>query len=345
MLENDIRNYTRIELQDIFKNQVGKEKYRSEQIFRWLYEKTVDDFFLMTDLNKNFRTYLNDNYIIGSLKKESTIKSVDGTIKYLFKTADGYYIESVYIPFEGRQTVCISSQIGCKMGCKFCATAKIKFIRNLSLSEIISQIIFIQQDIIILKKRITNIVFMGMGEPLLNIENVLKASEIFTDVKAFKMANSRITISTCGIVPIIPALSKFKYKLAISLNSADDNTRNLIMPVNKKYPLKILKDSIIEYYKNAGKNFVSFEYIMFKDLNTSNEAIDNLIKYVKSIGWLTKVNLIPFNYGGSKNFQPLDDDGVDRIFRRLNNAGVLTTVRRSKGSDIAAACGQLAGNQ
>lgn len=344
MSKNDIYNYTLKDLKELFKK-VGKEKYRSLQIYRWLYNKTVTDFSLMTDLNKDFRKFLNDNFIIGSLTNIKNYKSVDGSIKYLFKTIDGYFIESVFIPHDDRLTVCLSSQIGCRMNCQFCATAKLKFIRNLSLSEIVEQMVIIENDLKKEGKSITNVVFMGMGEPLLNIENVLKASEIFSDAYAFCLAKHKITLSTCGIADMIPELGKYKYKLAVSLNSADDKIRNKIMPINKKYSLNILKKSIKQYYQNAGRNFVSFEYIMFKDINTSDEEIDKLIKFVKSIGWLAKVNLITYNNTENNGFENLNDAGIDRVFRRLNDSGIRTTVRNSKGSDISAACGQLAGKQ
>lgn len=340
MLKEDLCNFTLSQLQDLFKK-IGKEKFRSLQVFKWIYKNTVNDFFQMTDLNKKFRQYLSDNFIIGSLTKVKTFVSKDGTIKYLFKTFDGHFIESVFIPHEGRYTVCLSSQIGCQMNCKFCATAKIKFVRNLTLSEIVNQLIIIQRDMKPQGFFISNVVFMGMGEPLLNLDNVLKSAEIFTHQYSLNIAKYRITISTCGIADVIPTLADLKYNIAISLNSADDAVRSNLMPINKKYPLNVLKNSIRDFYKRAGKNFISFEYIMFKDTNTSLTDIDKLIKYVNSIGWLTKVNLIRYNKNSYSDFEVLNDEEVDVIFRKLNNAGVLTTVRNSKGADIKAACGQL----
>ncbi len=340
---NDIRNYSLNELHDLFK-EIGKEKYRSKQVFAWLYQKCVDSFDSMTDLNKDLRKYLNVNFKIGSLKKNQVLKSkIDNSKKYLFETFDGHFIEGVVIPEKERQTVCISSQIGCLMGCAFCATSRVKFVRNLTMSEIISQTIFIQMDLFKEKKRITNIVFMGMGEPLLNLDNVIRASEIFHSEAGFHLGRKKITISTCGIVPGILEMAKHRYKLAVSLNSSYDTTRNALMPINKKYPLIELKEAVKKYYARSKNNFIVFEYILFKNVNTTNEEINKLVKFVKSIGYNSKINLIDYNEVNAGNFSRCGEDETLKILYYLNSKKIRTTRRMSKGKDINGACGQLAG--
>ncbi|HOK41870.1 MAG TPA: 23S rRNA (adenine(2503)-C(2))-methyltransferase RlmN [bacterium] len=340
--KKDIYNYTLNELEVLFKT-IGKEKYRSQQIFRWLYEKCVASFDEMTDINNELKNYLKENFFIGSLSLKKIFTSFDNTKKYLFETNDNHFIESVSIPDKDRLTLCISSQIGCAMKCAFCATGKIKFIRNLLQSEIIEQVIQIKRELKKENKNISNVVFMGMGEPFLNFENVIKVAEILHSEIGFKLANNRITISTSGIVPKILEFAKYKFKLAISLNSADDEIRSSIMPINKKYPLSELKNSIIQYFKRSNKNPVTFEYLLIEGVNSSDKEIKKLIKFIKTSGINAKVNLINYNSVNNTKFKKVTTERLFEIYKLLNNNKIRTIIRKSKGEDINAACGQLAG--
>lgn len=338
----DIKNFSLNQIEELFKS-IGKEKYRARQVFRWLYNKCAEDFDEMTDLNKELKQILKEKYFIGTLKLINISDSSDKSRKYLFETADNNYIESVLIIEKNRATICISSQIGCPMGCLFCATGKLKFIRNLTQSEIISQVIEIKKSIKENFLNITNIVFMGMGEPLLNLDNVLNAAEILHSELGFALAYNRITISTCGIVPGILELSKYRYKLAVSLNSADEAVRTKFMPVNKMYPLKKLKNALKEYYENSRNNEVTLEYILLENINTSDEDIEKLIKFIKSLGYNLKVNLIGFNMIDGLDYRSVNESDMFCVYKKLNNRKIRTTIRLSKGKDINAACGQLAG--
>lgn len=311
------------------------ENYRTEQIFNWLYIKGVKDFGRMTDLPLRMRKKLNDLFYIPELLLLDKREADDGSIKFLFELPDGEYIESVYIPENKRNTLCISTQIGCGMGCEFCATGKMGFIRNLELWEITEQILEVRR---ILKKDISNVVFMGMGEPLANPENVSEAIKIIND--QIDIGARKITLSTVGLVPEIYKISKIpiQFRLAISLNATTDKLRNKIMPINKKYPI----DKLIEagrYYAKEKNLPVTFEYILFENLNDKKEDAERLIDLTRNLP--CKINLIPYNPISSNNYKRPCKAKIKEFQNLLEPASSIVTIRWSSGNEINAACGQL----
>ncbi|WP_027358200.1 23S rRNA (adenine(2503)-C(2))-methyltransferase RlmN [Desulforegula conservatrix] len=345
-MKQDIKNLSMQEMRDWLK-ETGLEPYRSTQIFKWLYLRLVSDFSEMTDLSKDLRTKLAEKFVIGALKTIETAESTDGTKKYLFQLEDGNYIESVLIPGKDRSTLCISSQVGCAQGCRFCMTAKAGFIRNLTQSEITDQIVEVRREII--KSDcpddldLKNIVFMGMGEPLANLENVSKALEIITNGDCgLKLSHRRVTVSTCGLVPKFQDLAKMtRANLAISLNATDDDTRDMLMPINKSFPLKTLIDACKRYPLDPRQK-ITFEYILIRDLNDSMadaRRITSLLHGVKA-----KINLIPYNESPGSEFKRPDDSRINGFLQFLLDKGYTAIIRKSKGADIAAACGQLSAN-
>jgi len=315
-------------------------KFHGSQIYKWLFQKKCDSINEMSDIPLELQNIINDKFEMNSLKVFSKNKSqIDNTVKFLIKTKDEKYIETVSMIDRGRHTVCISSQIGCNVDCDFCATGKMGIIRNLSTGEIIEQLLIVNKHI---KKSITNIVFMGMGEPFLNYKNVLSASDVFANPKGFNLSTKKITISTAGILPKIKKYisEKHKYKLAISLNAPNDNLRNIIMPINKKWNIsKILKE--IKNYDFNRHRIIMFEYVLLKDFNDSNEDALELSKLLKNI--ICKINIIPFNeiYGTYKRPSLKKINSFAKILHD-NRGQYRVFVRWSKGEDIDAACGQLA---
>lgn len=316
------------------------EKYRSKQIFNWVYQKGITDFSLMTNIKKEKRTFLNNIFSIPNLKIHEKKVSSDNTVKYLFKLSDNQYIESVFIPGSSKNTICISSQIGCKMGCTFCQTANMGFIRNLTPFEITDQIYQVRMDTENTPLFHTNIVFMGMGEPFDNFENVVKAVKIMNDNEGFQIGLRRITVSTCGIVPKIyeAAELEMNFGLAISLNAADNELRNRLMPINKKYPIEELMKSADYFFHRTGRR-VTFEYIVFPGINDSDKDIKNLGKI--TFNTKCKINLISYNETKGQ-FKRIDEFEIEKFREKLANEIKHTvTVRKSRGGDIEAACGQL----
>lgn len=315
---------------------IDEKKYRAKQIFIWLY-RGVDNFDKMTDLSKDLIKKLKENYIIKSIETSNFQKSKDGTIKYLFKLNDGYAIESVLMKYNYGNTACVSSQVGCKMGCNFCASAKIGFIRNLTPGEIVGQILEIQKQS---NEKISNIVFMGIGEPLDNYDNVIKAIRLLNNPKGLNIGARHISISTCGLVDNIRKISNenIQCNICISLHSSKNNVRSSMMPINKKYPIEELIEVCKEYISRTHRR-VTFEYALIENVNDSREDALHLARLLK--GMLCHVNLIPINKIKDGIYEKSNIDKILAFRDTLNEKGIVATVRRELGSDIDAACGQL----
>ncbi len=317
---------------------IGLEAYRAEQIRRWIFVHQAESFESMTNLSKELMNYLNSFSTISKVKLLKTEISLDGTKKFLFELEDGNRIESVLIPERGHYTACISTQAGCAMGCKFCLTARQGLARNPKSSEIINQIMQIRQSMD-QPGKLTNIVLMGMGEPLANYEAVAKAIKNIIYPDALDFSRRRVTLSTCGLVPEIERLGReLPINLAVSLNAADDKTRNLLMPINRKYPLKRLIHTLMHYPMTKGRR-ITFEYILIKDINDRLSDATNLAKLLKNIR--AKINLIPFNNYDGSPFEAPDEERIRAFQDELIRKNYTVMTRRSKGADISAACGQL----
>ena len=325
---------------EVFIAGFGKEKYRARQLMKWLYQSNARSFEEMTNLSKVFRMQIQDMAVIVDPRIEKIQTSKDGTRKVLFRLEDGFFIESVLIPGKNHWTICVSTQAGCRMGCKFCMTGKQGFKRNLLPSEITGQISVLRANMPE-GDDIKNIVMMGMGEPLANYENTLKAIRIITSDFGFGFSNRKITVSTCGIAPMINQLGKdICVNLAISLNAADDKTRSYLMPVNKKYPIEILLDAC-RNYPMPGRRMLTFEYILIAGINDSPGDAEKLARLLKGIR--CKLNLIAFNEFPGSTFQTPTQDSIRTFQQVLLNHHYTSIIRASKGSDILAACGQLSG--
>jgi len=319
----------------------GESKFRGVQLFEWMYRHGIASFDSMLNLNKSFKKYLKDHCIIQTLQVEKRISSKeDKSVKILFRTRDDHFIETVSMIDGDRHTICLSSQSGCALDCSFCSTGQLGFKRNLSTGEIVDQLIFTRGNI---DQSITNVVFMGMGEPFHNYKNVLNAADIFHSPKGFNLAATRITISTAGLLPQIKQFitEKRRYKLAISLNATDDRVRNNIMPVNKKWPITELIKAGKEY-SNQKKRQIMFEYVLLKGINDSENDALQLAQLLKGIP--CKLNLIPYNETNGIYQRP--NEAVITRFSKIlheNRDEYRVLVRWSKGQDINAGCGQLAG--
>ena len=316
---------------------IGEKGFRAEQIFKWLYVDKVKDFDEMTNLSLELREKLKENYTICNFKILKKLESKDGTKKYLFDVLDENAIESVLMEYHHGKTICVSSQIGCKMGCKFCASTGIPFIRNLTPGEIVEQILAVEQDI---QDKISNIVFMGIGEPLDNYDNVIKAINIINHPKGLNIGTRHISISTSGVVPNIYRLAEenIQCTLSVSLHSSNNEKRSEMMPVNKAYPIEELMRACKDYIKITNKR-ISFEYALAKDNNDNLDDAKELVKLLK--GMLCHVNLIPINKIENGKYTKSTNDNIIRFRDYLNDNGIVATIRRELGSDIDAACGQL----
>ena len=336
MQKKDIKNYTLLELEEKLKK-IEIKKYRAAQIFYWLYNRSIINFTDMANIPEKLRKMLKADYYISQLQLEKFVKSKDETEKYLFRLEDGNLIESVLIFSNSRITECISSQVGCKFNCLFCESGKKGFIRNLVVSEIINQVLAVKKNI---KRFPNNIVFMGIGEPLDNYGNVIKAIQILNNKTAFNIGARKITISTCGIIPAIKKLQNigWQIELSISLHAPENNLRTYLMPVNKKYPLSDLIRACREYVDKSRRQ-VTFEYILLHEINDSLKYADQLIELISDFN--SKVNLIVFNPGVNSALQPSTNKQAVYFRNKLIAGGIPTTIRKSKGSDISAACGQL----
>jgi 23S rRNA (adenine2503-C2)-methyltransferase len=324
------------DLESLFKS-FGKEKFRAQQIYKWVYDKNVTDPEQMSNLSKDFRIELKSMIKFDLPNVVKHLKSVDGTQKFLFDVGDGKTVESVVIPAEDRQTLCISSEVGCNMACKFCYTGKQKLQKRLTADQIVGQFLQVQKAMPE-GQRLTNIVFMGMGEPLDNSDEVFKAIEILNSPWGVMLSRRRVTVSTSGIVPEMWKIAANKTRLAVSLNGYDDESRTSIMPINKKYPLKDLLKECEKYAKETGDR-VTFEYVLLKGITDQVEHAQKLYQLTKHIP--CKINIIPFNEHPGSGFERPSDSQVMKFQQELMNRGAHVLLRRTMGRDIFAACGQL----
>ncbi len=334
----EIKNLNMDELKEFVK-ELGFEPYRAKQIAQWLYKKRVKSFDEMTNLSKRARELLSRKARIDVLKTVKVEESSDGTRKYLFELSDGNRIESVFIPEKDWNTLCVSTQVGCPAGCKFCLTAKDGFTRNLTAAEIVDQYIHVQRDVGE-ERRISNVVFMGMGEPLLNFDNVKKAVEIMTHRDMLDLSTRKVTVSTVGVVPGIDRMAKEmnKVKLAVSLHATTDEQREKIVPLNRKWPIGEIMRALRRYPADNNRR-IMIEYVMLKGVNDSLEDARRLVKLIKGIP--VKVNLIPFNSYPGAPFQPTPREDIEKFQKVLWDHNIAAFIRDSRGQDISAACGML----
>jgi 23S rRNA (adenine2503-C2)-methyltransferase len=317
----------------------GIAAYRADQIRKWVYLRQIDRFDLMTDLAKDIRELLSQNFVVGRLQAEKIETSRDGSRKYLYKLCDGRRIETVLIPERDHYTLCVSSQVGCAQGCLFCLTAAGGFERNLTRAEIIAQVRDIKRELDD-PERLRNIVFMGMGEPLANYNNLVSALDTITDNDAgLRFASRRITVSTAGLVPKLAALGRdTKVNLAISLNATDNETRSRLMPINRIHPLEALLEACRQFPLQPGRR-ITFEYILIKGINDSENDARRLAKLLQPVR--CKINLIPFNPHEGCDYERPTEAAIKAFYDVLFAKNYTVIIRRSKGQDISAACGQL----
>ncbi|MBS1777946.1 MAG: 23S rRNA (adenine(2503)-C(2))-methyltransferase RlmN [Bacteroidetes bacterium] len=338
----NIRNSSLQDLEALFK-EWGESKFRAKQVYEWIWQKHVGDFSQMTNLSKALRDKLSEQFTIPKVRVHHSQFSSDGTIKNRLQLHDGHFVESVLIPTEKRMTVCVSSQVGCSLACKFCATGFLPRKRNMDFDEIVDEVTLAnEQSLQHYGKPVTNIVFMGMGEPLLNYKNVLKAIDKITSPDCLGMSPRRITVSTAGISKMIRQLGDdgVRFKLALSLHAANDTKRDKIMPINETSNLDELVDALNYFYQKT-KNEITFEYILFKNFNDSAKDADELVKLYRRVP-VDLVNIIEYNTIDKADFTKPDDDVTESFMRYLESKRVNARLRRSRGKDIDAACGQLA---
>lgn len=365
----DLKNLPLPLLEQFLKGQ-GKERFRALQVFKWIYQQDAHGFEEMSNISKALRTELSETAFISNLEPEAVEEGSDGTRKYLFPLSDGASVEAVLIPIEGRNTLCISSQVGCAMACEFCLTGTFKLDRNLTTAEIVNQIMAVKRDLLrnppVMQAvegffpenydnggesdgdfseshaAIRNIVLMGMGEPLHNLDNVIPAIRIMLDGNGLQLSNRRVTVSTCGLVPEMARLGREipNVNLAVSLNATTDELRDRIMPVNRTYPLKALLQACKEF-PLPGRRKVTFEYVMLGGVNDSLEDAKRLLRLISDIP--NKVNLIPFNEHEGCDFKAPTRAAIDAFHKYLIDRNVTVITRDSRGGDISAACGQLKG--
>ncbi|MEK6151832.1 23S rRNA (adenine(2503)-C(2))-methyltransferase RlmN [Flavobacteriaceae bacterium 3-367] len=339
--KKDVRALTKEQLRAFFTAQ-GDQAFRGNQVYEWLWQKGAHSFDAMTNISKETRLLLDTNFVINHIKVDQMQRSKDGTIKNAVRLHDGLVVESVLIPTAKRTTACVSSQVGCSLDCRFCATARLKRMRNLNPDEIYDQVVAIDNESrLYFNRPLSNIVFMGMGEPLMNYNNVLKAIEKITSVEGLGMSPKRITVSTSGVPKMIKKMAdqRVKFKLAVSLHSAIAETRTSIMPFNATFTLQDLREAL-EYWYRETKSRITYEYVVWKDVNDSQKDIDALVDFCRFAP--SKVNLIEYNPIDDGEFQQAPTSVIDRYVECLEQNGITVTVRRSRGKDIDAACGQLA---
>ncbi|MFT5169023.1 MAG: 23S rRNA (adenine2503-C2)-methyltransferase [Saprospiraceae bacterium] len=342
-VKKDIRSFSKEELEALFL-QMGEQRFRAKQVYEWLWQKAAQSFEQMTNLSKALREKLSASYSINTIQVDKVQRSLDGTIKSRFRLHDHHLIESVLIPVpaDNRYTVCVSSQVGCSLACTFCATGRMKRLRNLDAAEIVDQVVLVnQQSLETFGHPLTNIVYMGMGEPLLAYKSMMQSIERISAEDGLNMSPRRITVSTAGIAKMIRKMAdeEVKFNLALSLHAADDTKRNEIMPINEQNNLENLMDSIAYFY-NKTRNKISYEYIAFQDFNDSIEDAKNLVKLCKRFP--VRVNIIEYNPIDGAPFLKSTEHRIDDFAKYLRDHEVMVTVRRSRGKDIDAACGQLA---
>lgn len=336
---NSIYNYTLDELGEYFIS-IGDKKYRAIQIFEWLYRYRVDSFLEMSNLSKKTIEHLENNFEIKLLDIEKLQVSSDGTRKYLFKLSDGHFIESVLMRHNYGNSICVTSEVGCNMGCAFCASGELGCIRRLTLAEMVLQVLTVQKDLDKTNERITNVVVMGIGEPFDNYDCLLKFLRVINYPKGLEIGARHITVSTCGIVPKIREFAEFELQinLALSLHAPNDELRSSLMKINKKYNLESVMDALKDYYKKTNRR-VTFEYILLSGINDTKECAKELIKLIK--GMNVYVNLIPYNEVQTKPFKQTPHEKAEEFFSILHKNGINVTLRMEHGADIDAACGQL----
>lgn len=341
----NLLDYSRTQLETLMV-EWGEKSFRSQQLIKWIHQLGCTDFEQMTNLSKSFRQKLKE---IAYIKLPEVIwdkASNDGTHKWLLKLFDGNCIEMVYIPEKNRGTLCVSSQVGCALNCSFCSTAKQGFNRNLSVAEIIGQVWIacrsLSKEGTNKHKVVTNVVMMGMGEPLLNFENVLSSMDIMMDDLAYNLSKYRVTLSTSGLVPQMEQLKKTsQVSLAVSLHAPNDELRNELVPINKKYPLRELMAVCRQYYENEPRRMVTFEYVMLAGVNDSELHAKQLVKLISNVP--CKLNLIPFNPFPNSGYEASSMETIYRFQKIVAATGINTTIRKTRGDDIDAACGQLVG--
>lgn len=339
--KRDIRQLTQDDIKDFFVS-IGEKPFRAKQVYEWLWKKSVKDFDQMTNISLETREKLKEHFAINHIKVDDMQRSSDGTIKNAVKLHDGLIVESVLIPTETRITACISSQVGCSLDCNFCATARLKRMRNLNPDEIYDQVVAIKEEgEHYFNRPLTNIVYMGMGEPLLNYKNVLKSIEMITSPEGLGMSPKRITLSTVGVPKMIKQLAddEVKFNLAVSLHSAIDESRSRMMPINERSNLAELAESL-QYWYQKTKRKVTFEYVVWRDINDDEKHARALARYCGKVA--SKVNIIEYNPIDDGEFQQADPAKLDMYKEILEAKGIIVNVRRSRGKDIDAACGQLA---
>jgi 23S rRNA (adenine2503-C2)-methyltransferase len=339
--KKDIRALSKVQLRDFFVSN-GDKAFRGNQIYEWLWSKSAHSFESMTNISKETRTMLEANFVINHIKVDTMQRSEDGTVKNAVRLHDDLIVESVLIPTKTRTTACVSSQVGCSLDCNFCATARLKRMRNLTPGEIYDQVVAIDNESKLYYNRpLSNIVFMGMGEPLMNYPNVMKAIDMITSNEGLGMSPKRITVSTSGVSKMIKKMAddEVKFNLAVSLHSAIEATRNEIMPFTKNFPLTELREAL-EYWYAKTKSKITYEYVVWKDINDNKVSIDALVKFCKYVP--CKVNLIEYNAIDDGDFQQASEQAIKEYITALEKNNIIVKVRKSRGKDIDAACGQLA---
>ena len=337
----DIRKFSLDELKAFFVAH-GDKAFRAQQVYEWLWRKSAKDFDQMTNLSLATRELLKNHFVINFIRVDHMQRSADGTIKNAVMLHDGLVVESVLIPTETRITACVSSQVGCSLACRFCATARLKRMRNLNPDEIYDQVVAIQQQCeLFFGRPLTNIVFMGMGEPLLNYNNVIAAIDKITSPKGLNMASKRLTVSTVGIAKMIMKMADdgVKFNLAVSLHSALNHVRSSIMPINDTNSLEELGEALKYWYQKTKKK-VTYEYVVWKGINDSREHAQALLNFCRLVP--CKVNLIEYNPIDDGEFQQASEESLRMYMDLLESNGITTRIRKSRGKDIDAACGQLA---
>jgi 23S rRNA (adenine2503-C2)-methyltransferase len=339
--KKDIRALSKEQLRDFFVTN-GDKAFRGNQIYEWLWSKSAHSFESMTNVSKETRAMLEANFVINHVKVDTMQRSEDGTVKNAVRLHDDLIVESVLIPTKTRTTACVSSQVGCSLDCNFCATARLKRMRNLTPGEIYDQVVAIDNESkLYFDRPLSNIVFMGMGEPLMNYPNVMKAIDMITSNEGLGMSPKRITVSTSGVSKMIKKMAddEVKFNLAVSLHSAIEATRNEIMPFTKSFPLTELREAL-EYWYSKTKSKITYEYVVWKGINDDKVSIDALVKFCKYVP--CKVNLIEYNAIDDGEFQQASEQATKDYIAALERNNIVVKVRKSRGKDIDAACGQLA---
>jgi 23S rRNA (adenine2503-C2)-methyltransferase len=342
--KKDIRAVSKEQLREFFVTS-GDKAFRGNQVYEWLWSKGAHSFEDMTNISIETRAMLESNFVINHIKVDTMQRSEDGTVKNAVRLHDGLVVESVLIPTNTRTTACVSSQVGCSLDCSFCATSKLKRMRNLEPGEIYDQVLAIDKESRLYHNHpLSNVVFMGMGEPLMNYNNMMKAIDMITSPEGLGMSPKRIMVSTSGVPKMIKKMADddVKFKLAVSLHSGIDEIRARIMPFSAKFPLADLRESLEYWYKKT-KSKISYEYVVWKDINDNQESIDALVKFCKYVP--CKVNLIEYNPIDDGEFQQASEEATNAYIKALEANSIVVKVRRSRGKDIDAACGQLANKE